>query len=89
MDLMAAPAQVTWAKLAGNGKDIEAIGGIRKSLFGKAQWQLSTDEAIALMEQDEWRFFVEIEDQKEWLDIDEDPDGTKTLSVDGPVRSLI
>ncbi len=86
---MGAPAQVTWAKVAENGKEIEIIGGVRRTLFGKSQWQLSKDDAITLMEQDEWRFFVEIDEKKEWIDIDEDPDGTKTISADGPVGLLI
>ena len=86
---MAAPAQVTWAKAAENGAAIVAIGGVRKSLFGKSKWSLSADEDIALMERDEWRFFVEVDEEKEWLDVCEDADGTKTISADGPAKTLL
>ena len=86
---MAASAQVTWARTADNGAEIIAIGGIRKSFFGKTQWRLSAEEAIAMIEQDEWRFFVEIDDEKEWLDVSKAPDGTKALSADGPVKNLL
>ena len=86
---MAAPAQVTWAKAAENGAAIVAIGGVRKSLFGKSKWSLSAEEAIALMERDEWRFFVEVDEEKEWLDVCEDADGTKTISADGPAKTLL
>jgi hypothetical protein len=86
---MAAPAQVTWAKVADNGAQLLAIGGVRKSFFGKSQWRLSTEEAIAMIEQDEWRFFVEIDDEKAWLDVLEEPDGSKTISAGGPLRNLL
>ena len=86
---MAASAQVTWAKTAENGAEIVAIGGVRKSFFGKTEWRLSAEEAIAMIEQDEWRFFIEIGDEKEWLDISEAPDGTKAISTKGPVKTLL
>lgn len=86
---MAAPAQVTWAKAAENGAEILEIGGTRSSFFGTSKWRLSVEDAIALIEQDEWRFFVEIDDEKEWLDVCEETDGTKTISADGPVKVLL
>ncbi|MGR3802810.1 hypothetical protein [Marinibacterium profundimaris] len=86
---MGAPAQVTWAKAAKDGSEIVAIGGVRKWFLGKSQWQLTTSEAVALMELDEWRFFVEIDDEKAWIDVCEDADGAKTISPDGPVRYLL
>lgn len=86
---MAAPAQVTWAELAENGAEIAAIGGIRRTLFGKAQWRLSVDDAIELMEMDEWRFFIETDEEKNWLDICENGDGSKTISADGPIKALL
>lgn len=86
---MAAPAQVTWVKVANNGAEVVAIGGIRKRFFGESQWHLSTQDAITLIEQDEWRFFVEVDEEKEWLDVLEAPDGKKTISVDGPVKVLL
>ena len=46
---MAASAQVTWARTADNGAEIIAIGGIRKSFFGKTQLRLSPEEAIAMI----------------------------------------
>lgn len=84
---MAAPAQVTWAKTAPNGADIVAIGGVRRSFFGRSEWQLSVDDAISMIEQDEWRFFVEVDDEREWLDVREDPNGTKILR--GPIKTLL
>ncbi|BBU54874.1 hypothetical protein KU6B_11390 [Mameliella alba] len=86
---MAAPAQVTWAKAARNGAEIVAIGGVRKSFFGKSKWSLTAEEAIVLMEQDEWCFFVEVDDEKEWLDVREGADGRKTISADGPAKFLL
>ncbi|MGR3322760.1 MAG: hypothetical protein ACU0DK_12600 [Pseudooceanicola sp.] len=86
---MAAPVQVTWAKLADNRSEIMAIGGVRKSLFGRSEWKLSADDVIASIEQDEWRFFVEIDDEREWLELREEPDGTKSIDVDGPIKNLL
>ncbi|EAQ04290.1 hypothetical protein OB2597_09109 [Pseudooceanicola batsensis HTCC2597] len=80
---------MTWVKTAPDGAEIVAIGGIRKSFFGKSQWRLSMEDAIALIEQDEWRFFVEIDEEKAWLDICEDADGGKTISADGPLKILL
>ncbi|MCE0504085.1 hypothetical protein LR948_01825 [Roseivivax sp. GX 12232] len=86
---MAAPAQVTWAKTDKTGAEIVAIGGVRKSLFGKAEWRLSVEEAVTLIEQDEWRFFVEDRGDRLWLDLCEDEEGAKTISADGPVKLLL
>ncbi|MGS5047426.1 MULTISPECIES: hypothetical protein [unclassified Mameliella] len=41
------------------------------------------------MEQDEWCFFVEVDDEKEWLDVREGADGRKTISADGPAKFLL
>lgn len=86
---MAAPAQVTWARAAKTGGEIVALGGVRRSLFGKSEWELTAEEAIVLMEQDEWRFFVEIDESKEWLDVCREPDGSKTISAEGPAKVLL
>lgn len=85
---MAAPAKVTWAKFDACGENVLRIGGRRRSLFGSSEWQLSVEEAITLIEQGEWRFFVEIDDEKEWLELSEDEDGSKTLAAEGPIRKL-
>ncbi|MBD3625503.1 MAG: hypothetical protein HUJ24_09020 [Rhodobacteraceae bacterium] len=86
---MAAPAQVTWAAAAGNGAEIVAIDGIRKSLFGTSRWRLPASDAIACMELDEWRFFVEIDGKQEWLDGCQADDGDKVISADGAVSVLL
>ncbi|MDU8913401.1 hypothetical protein [Aestuariicoccus sp. MJ-SS9] len=86
---MAAAAQVTWAKFDAKHSEIIAIGGVRKSFFGTSQWQLSAEEAVAAMEHDEWRFFVEVDNTRHWVEIDEEADRGKTLSVDGPIKALM
>lgn len=86
---MAAPAQVTWAEYGADGAKLVSIGGYRRSFFGKANWQLSAEDAINLIELDEWCFFVEVDDGKAWLDVDEEPDGTKTLVADRPIKNLL
>ncbi len=86
---MAAPAQVTWARATGTGDEIVAIGGLRKSLFGMSRWSLPAEDAIACIEHDEWRFYVEIDGKREWLDIRETDDGDKVLSAEGPVSVLL
>lgn len=85
---MAAPAQVTWAKFDSRGENVLLIGGRRRSFFGSSDWQLSAEEAVALIEQDEWHFFVEIDDEREWLEVSEEPDGSKTLAAEGPILAL-
>ena len=81
---MTAQAQVTWAK-SSNSSDagIEKIGGVTKRLFGRVNWGLKPDDAIAMIEQDEWRFFVEVEDEKVWLEVEETVDGQKRLALSG------
>ena len=86
---MATPAQVTWAKADDSRRTLVAIGGRRKSFFGRSEWALSAEEAIALIEQDEWRFFVDDEDQQVWLEVDEDDSGSKALRATGPIRRLL
>ncbi len=65
------------------------IGGICRNLFGKSDWELSEAQAIALVEQDEWVFYVDIDHRKGWLELKELPDGSKTLSADGPIKRLM
>ena len=86
---MAAPAEVTWAEAAEDGSEIVALGGVKKSLFGRSEWTLSAEDAIRLMEQDEWRFFVETDEETEWLVVSEEVDGSKKISADGPVSALL
>ena len=88
-NIMAASAEITWAQADDDGATIVAIGGTRKSFFGTSQWHLSAEEAIALTEQDEWRFFVENEGEKAWIEIVEDADGAKTISADGAIRTML
>jgi len=81
---MAAPAQVTWARSSASSEaGIDKLGGVVKRLFGQANWGLKPDDAIAMIEQDEWRFFVELEDDKVWLEVEETEDGLKRLSLAG------
>lgn len=86
---MSLAAQVTWAETDARNSQIVAIGGVRKSFFGTSHWQLSADEAIAAIQHDEWSFIVEIDDTRQWLDIVEEPNGQKSLSTDGPIRSVM
>lgn len=86
---MAATAQVTWAEFDADDSKVVAIGGVRKSFFGTSQWQLSAEEAVAAIDQDEWRFYVNVDDTRQWLDISEEPDGCKSLSTDGPIATLM
>ena len=79
---MATPAQVTWATSSASSEaGIEKLGGVIKRLFGKANWGLKPDDAIAMIEQDEWRFFIEFEDEKVWLEVEETEDGLKRLGL--------
>lgn len=81
---MAAPAQVTWAKSSASSEaGIEKLGGVTKRLFGKVNWGLRPNDAIAMIEQDEWRFFIEFEDEKVWLEVEETVDGQKRLALSG------
>ena len=83
---MAVPAQVTWAKTSTQpGADIRQLGGYVKKLFGMAPWQLRSEDAIASIEHDEWRFYVELEGEKVWLEVEEDPRGRKRLKLSGEV----
>jgi len=86
---MGAPAEVKWVKTDPSGAEILKIGGTYRKLFGKSEWELSIDEAIALVERDEWRFFVDVNDQKSWLEVYEEPDGTKAFHPDGPIQTLM
>lgn len=86
---MGAPAEVKWVTTDPSSSEILKIGGTHKRLFGKSEWELSVDEAIALVERDEWRFFVDIDDQKSWLEVYDEPDGTKKFRVDGPIKTLM
>ncbi|MGY9048319.1 hypothetical protein P775_24495 [Puniceibacterium antarcticum] len=85
---MAAPAQVTWVKTDPSGAEILKLGGTRRSFFSKSSWELSAREAIALVEQDEWRFYVEVDEKKGWLEVLEQPDGTRKFSNQGPIQIL-
>jgi len=59
------------------------LGGVMKRFFGTSSWRLRPDDAIAMIEQDEWRFFIEIDDEKVWLEIEETEDGNKKLGLSG------
>lgn len=79
---MAVAAQVTWAETSNSSEaTLVKLGGVMKRLFGKANWQLKADDAISMIEQDEWRFYIEIEDEKVWLEIEETVDGQKRLGL--------
>lgn len=81
---MAAQAQVTWATTTGaSSADVQMLGGVVKRLFGKSNWKLKPEDAIASIEHDEWRFFVELDEEKVWLEVDETADGLKKLSLPG------
>lgn len=83
---MAVPAKVTWAKMSDYSEaTLVKLGGVTKRLFGWSSWQLEPHDAIAMIEQDEWRFFIEIDGQKLWLEIDEADDGEKRLGLSGKV----
>lgn len=83
---MAVPAQVTWANTSTKpGTDIRQLGGYVKRFFGRAPWQLRPEDAIASIEHDEWRFYVELDGEKVWLEVEEDPQGQKKLSLSGEV----
>lgn len=86
---MAAPAEVTWVKTDPTGAEILKIGGTRRGFFSKSNWELSVKEAIALVEQDEWRFFVHVDNRKGWLEVLEEPDGSKKFSAKGPLQKLM
>lgn len=86
---MAAPAEVTWVKTDSSGDKILKIGGHRRGFFGKSDWELSEEQAIQLIQQDEWNFYVDCGDTKGWLDVQEAPDGSKSLDVDGPIQRLM
>ncbi|MZR11444.1 hypothetical protein GQE99_00160 [Maritimibacter sp. DP07] len=86
---MAAPAQVTWAEVGANGSEVVMIGGERRTLFGRSKWQLSVADAITMIEQDEWRFFVEEDGDTDWLEIRETPEGDKVLPLSGPISKVL
>ncbi|MDA3858120.1 MAG: hypothetical protein PF480_07770 [Roseovarius sp.] len=86
---MGALAEVKWIKTDPSGAEILKIGGTYRRLFGKSKWELSVKEAIALVERDEWRFFIDVDGQKSLLEVFEDPDGTKKFNSDGPIQTLM
>ena len=67
------------------GDGYPQLGGYVKKFFGKAPWQLRPEDAIASIEHDEWRFYVELDGEKVWLEVEEDPQGQKKLSLSGEV----
>ena len=85
---MALAAQVTWASTEGtSGATVQQLGGTVKRLFGKANWQLDPKDVVACIEQDEWKFFVELEGEKAWLEVEEAEDGQKILSLTGDAEA--
>lgn len=81
---MTIAAQVTWAEMSNSSEaTLLKLGGVMKRFFGKSYWQLKPDDAISMIEQDEWRFYIEIDDEKVWLEIEETVDGRKHLGLSG------
>jgi hypothetical protein len=42
-----------------------------------------------MIEQDEWRFFVEEDGDTDWLEIRETPEGDKVLPLSGPISKVL
>ena len=83
--MIGALADGKWIKTDPSGADILKIGGTYQRLFGKSKCELSVKEAIALVERDEWRFLIDVDDRKILLEVLEKPDGTKKFNSDGPL----
>lgn len=86
---MATPAEVTWVKTDTSGTEIVALGGRRRTLFGSIPWQLKAADAIAMIEQDEWRFFVDGDEGTCWLEVHRASDGDKSLRGEEAVQALL
>jgi len=85
---MAIPAEVTWVKTDPSGAEILKISGTRRSSLSKSRWELSVDQAIALVELDKWRFYVEVENSKERLEVVTESISSKTFRF-APIRALM